>query len=64
MDDLAFDLLDIEEASRLELPFEEWEVLEMVKIMNSDKALGPDEFSMAFFQDCWDVIQTDIMGVF
>lgn len=32
--------------------------------MNRDKAPGPDGFSMAFSQDCWDVIKTDIMGVF
>jgi hypothetical protein len=32
--------------------------------MNRDKAPGPDEFSIAFFQDCWDVIKVDIMGVF
>jgi hypothetical protein len=38
--------------SRLELPFEEMEVLEVVKGMNRDKSLGPDGFSMAFLQDC------------
>jgi len=32
--------------------------------MNRDKASGPDGFSLTFFQDCWDVIKTDIMGVF
>jgi hypothetical protein len=40
------------------------EVLEVVKGMNSDKVPGPDGFSMAFFQACWDVIKVDIMGVF
>jgi hypothetical protein len=64
LDDLAFDTLDAVEASSLELPFEEREVLEMVKSMSRDKALGPDGFSLAFFQDCWDAIKTDIMGVF
>jgi len=32
--------------------------------MNHDKAPGLDGFSIAFFQDCWDVIKTDLMGVF
>ena len=64
LDDLAFNSLDEEEASRLELPFEEREVLKVVKGMNRAKAPGPDGFSMAFFQDCWDVIKIDIMGVF
>jgi hypothetical protein len=64
LDDLAFDSIDAVEASSLEHPFEEREVLEVVKGMNRDKAPGPDGFSMAFFQDCWDVIKSDIMGVF
>jgi hypothetical protein len=61
LDDLAFDSLDAVGASSLELHFQEREV---VKGMNKDKALGPDGFSIAFFQDCWDVIKTNIMGVF
>jgi len=64
MDNIAFDTLDAAEASSLELPFEELEVLEVVKCMNRDKAPGPDGFSLAFFQDCWDVIKTDLMRVF
>jgi len=64
MDNLVFDNLDAGEASSLELPFEEREVLEVVKGLNRDKAPGPDGFTIAFFQDCWDVIKTDLMGVF
>jgi hypothetical protein len=52
LDGLAFNSLVEEEASRLEVPFEEREVLEVVKGINRDKALGPDGFPMAFFQDC------------
>jgi hypothetical protein len=44
--------------------FEEREVLEVVKAMNGDKAPGPDGYSMAFFQACWDVLKEDIMKVF
>jgi hypothetical protein len=58
------DTLDAGEASSLELPFEEREVLEVVKGLNRDKAPGPDGFTLAFFQDCWDVIKFDLMGVF
>jgi hypothetical protein len=64
MDSLVFDSLDAGEASSLELPFEEREVLEVVKGLIRDKATGPDGFTLAFFQDCWDVIKTDLMGVF
>jgi hypothetical protein len=56
LDGLAFDSIDAEEAYRLESPFEESAILEVVKGMNSDKATGADGFSMAFFQACWDVI--------
>jgi hypothetical protein len=62
LDGLAFNSLATEEASQLELPFEEREVLEVVKGMNRYKAPGP--FPMAFFQDYWNVIKSDIMGVF
>jgi hypothetical protein len=64
LDGLAFNFLAAEEASQLELAFEEREVLKVVKGMNRDNALGPDGFPMTFFQDCWDVIKFDIMGVF
>lgn len=67
LDDLAFNSLASKETSRLELPFEEREVLEVVKGMNRDKALGPrwlPLFPMAFCQDCWDVIKSNIMGIF
>jgi hypothetical protein len=64
LDELDFDSIDAAEASSLETPFEEREVLKVVKGMNRDKAPGPDGFSMAFFQDCWDVIKSDIMRVF
>jgi hypothetical protein len=64
LDGIAFNSLSLEEAAQLELPFEEMVVLEVVKSMNRDKAPGPDGFPLAFFHDCWDVIKSDIMGVF
>jgi len=64
LDGIAFNSLSLEEAAQLELPFREREVLVVVKSMNRDKAPGPDGFPLAFFQDCWDVIKSDIMGVF
>jgi hypothetical protein len=32
--------------------------------MNRDKVPRSDGFPLAFFQDCWDVIKSDIFGVF
>lgn len=64
LDNLAFDSLDAVKASSLELPFEEKVVLEVVKGLNRDKAPGLNGFIIALFQDCWDVIKTNLMGVF
>ena len=64
MDNLEFDVLNAEEVSSLEDPFEEKEVREVIKGMDRDKALGLDGFSWAFFQDCWDVVKGDFMEVF
>jgi hypothetical protein len=64
LDKLDFVSLDVVEVSSLKLPFEENKVLEVVKGMNRDKAPSPDGFTLAFFQDCWDVIKSDLMGVF
>jgi hypothetical protein len=64
LDNLAFDFWEVGEADRLEVPLEEREVLEVVKGMDRDNAPSPDGFSMAFFQDCWEVIKENIMAVF
>lgn len=64
LDELYFDSIDVDGASWLERTLEESEVFDVVKGRNSEKALGCDGFSMAFFQLCWEVIKADIMGVF
>ena len=46
LDNLEFDMLNAEEASSLEGPFEERAV---IKGMDRDKAPGPDGFTLAFF---------------
>lgn len=47
----------------LDLPFIGEEVLGVVNDMVSDKAPGPDGFSMAFFQCCWDIVKQEFMEV-
>jgi hypothetical protein len=64
LDNLEFDMLNVEEVSSLEDPFEEREVREVIKGMDRDKAPCPDGFSLAFFQDCWEVVKRDFMAVF
>jgi hypothetical protein len=64
LDDLSFDAILESESSWLERAFEEEEVRNVVFAMKGDKAPGPDGFTMAFFQDCWEVVRLDIMEVF
>uniref|UniRef100_A0A2N9FU80 Reverse transcriptase domain-containing protein n=1 Tax=Fagus sylvatica TaxID=28930 RepID=A0A2N9FU80_FAGSY len=45
------------------LPFEESEIESVVQGCNGDKAPGPDGFSLAFFQSCWSVVRSDVLGV-
>jgi hypothetical protein len=40
------------------------EVWDVIRELNGDKAPGPDGFTMAFFQKCWDILKYDIMTVF
>jgi hypothetical protein len=64
VDDLSFLSIDDEEQSWMEREFEEGEVWEVVRNFKGDKAPGPDGFSLAFFQHCWEVLKVDIMAVF
>jgi hypothetical protein len=48
----------------MERAFEESEVFEVVKALNGDKAMGPNSFSLPFFQPCWEILKEDIMNVF
>ena len=64
LDVLDFPCISGDNADWLEKPFEESEVLEVIKEFNGDKSPGPDGFSMAFFQACWGILKTDIMAVF
>jgi hypothetical protein len=56
VDEISFSSIDADECLWLERGFEELEVWEVVREMNGDKAPGPDDFSMAFFQQCWGVL--------
>ncbi|RVX11700.1 LINE-1 retrotransposable element ORF2 protein [Vitis vinifera] len=52
------------EAEGLELPFTEEEIHSAPLEMNSDKALGPDGFTVAFWQFCWDFVKEEIVDLF
>jgi hypothetical protein len=59
-------IMSIDEGERvwMEREFEENEVWKVVRKMKGNKAPGPDGFSMAFFQTCWEVIKKDTIAVF
>ncbi|KAJ9707046.1 hypothetical protein PVL29_002163 [Vitis rotundifolia] len=53
-----------ESAGRLDSPFTEEEISKAIFQLDRDKAPGPDGFTIAVFQDCWDVIKEDLVRVF
>ncbi|RVW77727.1 Transposon TX1 uncharacterized 149 kDa protein [Vitis vinifera] len=56
--------LFLRECIWLDRPFSEEEVRMAVFQLNKEKAPGPDGFTIAVYQECWDVIKEDLMRVF
>ena len=53
-----------ESAVWLDRPFSEEEVRMAVFQLNKEKAPSPDGFTIAVYQECWDVRKEDLMRVF
>ncbi|RVW44757.1 hypothetical protein CK203_081811 [Vitis vinifera] len=53
-----------QEADILKLPFMEEEVHSALRDMNGDKAPGPDGFTGAFWQFCWEFVKEEVMEMF
>ena len=64
LDNLPFSGIDEADMAGLDSPFLEEEIFGAVSSMCGDKALGPDGFSIAFFQSCWSIIKEDLLQVF
>ena len=64
IDGLVFDSLQLADSEALETPFSEEEVLVALSNLSGDKAPGPDGFSLAFWQQCWDFVKLEVMGFF
>lgn len=64
VDDMNLDTISVVEASWLERPFDEGEVMAALKLLNGDKAPGPDGMSLAFIQRCWGVVKEEVLGMF
>ena len=64
MDGLYFACTEEEERQSLEKEFTKEEFIQVLREMEGDKAPGLDDFTMAFFQKCWSVVEKDVMDVF
>ena len=64
MDGLDFACIEEEERLSLEKEFSKEEVIQVLREMEGDKALGPNGFTMAFFHKCWSVVEKDVMDFF
>ena len=51
-------------ANSLEVMFSEEEIFAALSSCYGDKAPGPYGFTMAFWLFCWDVVKSDILGLF
>ena len=61
---LQCETLENMDAYALEVSFMEEEVFGVLLGCNGDKALGPDGFSMAFWQFAWDFVKDNVMRFF
>ena len=64
MDGFEFARIEEDERLALERDFSKEEVVKVLQEMKGGKAPGPDDFTMAFFQKCWSVVETDVMVFF
>ncbi|RVX01772.1 LINE-1 reverse transcriptase-like [Vitis vinifera] len=61
---LVLKQISLSEADALELPFTEAEIYAALMGMNGDKAPGPDGFTVAFWQNCWEIVKEDVLDMF
>ena len=61
---LPFNVIGLEEASKLEEVFTEKEIWAAILELNGVKALGPDGFPIAFWSFCWDFVKDEVLGFF
>ena len=64
IDGLEFANLDKTDRLTLEMEFEKEEIIAALWEAKGDKAPSPDDFTMAFFQKCWCVLEKEILTFF
>lgn len=50
---------DLDGLNTLSIPFTHEEIDEVIKVMSSDRAPGPDGFNGCFLKSCWHIIKYD-----
>ncbi|RVW44823.1 hypothetical protein CK203_087100 [Vitis vinifera] len=61
---MQFTILHNQDAANLEELFREKEVFIALSKLNKDKALGSNDFSLAFWQHCWEVVKVEVLSFF
>ena len=61
---LDFSMISDVDKNLLERRFDKEEILQVITDLQGDKSPGPDNFTMAFFQKCWSVLEHDLMEFF
>ncbi|KAK6228397.1 hypothetical protein SCA6_000737, partial [Theobroma cacao] len=59
----GFRCLNVEFVLTIEAPFLKFEVCEIVKECDGNKALGPDGFNLNFFKTSWLVLKREVMDL-
>lgn len=54
-------VLKAEARQWLDRDFSEDEIFSAVKLINRDKAPGPDGYTAGFFQDNWELVKRDVL---
>jgi len=55
-------VINEEDNNMLTAPFEEQEITDAISSCVGDKALGPDDFTVAFFIQCWSIISNEVVA--
>uniref|UniRef100_A0A2N9GD74 Reverse transcriptase domain-containing protein n=1 Tax=Fagus sylvatica TaxID=28930 RepID=A0A2N9GD74_FAGSY len=59
---VEFNTINSAEATELEVPFSEEEVVTALNQMSGEKAPGPDGYTIAFYKHCWDIVKLDVLN--
>ena len=63
IDGIDWSPIVVEDATNLVSPFEEEEIKKAVFDCDGNKSPGPNGFTLAFFQKCWEEVKADVMAV-